>query len=452
MEVIMAAGKREQWSSEFGFLMAAAGSAVGLGNLWKFPYMAANNGGAVFVLVYVLFLLLLGIPILLSEMSVGRSTRLNALDACRKIGRRWGFVGGIGIAGSFVILSYYSVVGGWVLKYLFAYLSGADIAEPAAYFDGFVSSSAEPIIWHLVFMGITSVIVFFGIRGGIERASKLLLPALLVFIIILAAVSVSLDGAEAGVRYFIVPDFSHLDSPGEIGRLLLSAMGQVFFSLSLGMGTLITYGSYLDKHANLQKNAVAIPVIDSVVAILAGFAILPAVFAFGLEPGSGAGLVFKTLPAVFGHLPAGRILAVIFFLLVFFAALTSSISLLEVITSFVMERFSLSRIKAALIPAVLMAVLGAAASLSFGALGGFTIGGHNLFDILTFLSDKLLMPIGGFFMCILVGYVWGIPAASKEITSKGLYKFPLMKLFSAVIRYVAPALIVVIFISSLFSE
>lgn len=448
----MAVGKREQWSSEFGFLMAAAGSAVGLGNLWKFPYMAANNGGAVFVAVYILFLLLLGIPILLSEMAVGRSTRLNALDACKKISKRWGFVGGIGIAGSFVILSYYSVVGGWVLKYLFTYITGTNIADPAAYFDGFVSSAAEPIIWHVVFMGITAVIVFFGIRGGIERASRILLPSLLVFIIILAAVSVSLDGAEAGVRYFIVPDFGHLDSAGEIGRLFLAAMGQVFFSLSLGMGTLITYGSYLDKHSNLQKNAVAIPLIDSVVAILAGFAILPAVFAFGLEPSGGAGLVFKTLPSVFVRLPVGRLLAVIFFLLVFFAALTSSISLLEVITAFLMDRFSLSRIKAALIPAVLMTLLGTAASLSFGVLGGLTIGGMGIFDLLTFLSDKILMPIGGFFMCILVGYIWGIPAAAKEITSSGRYRFPLAGVFSAVVRYVAPALIILIFISSLLSE
>lgn len=440
--------KRGRFSSSLGFILAATGSAVGLGNLWKFPYIAGQSGGAVFLIAYLIFIFGLGAPIMLGEMAIGRKTRLNPIGAYHKLDKRFTFIGIIGVVCAFVILSYYSVIGGWVLKYIFTYISGQQIQDSTAFFETFIQAPTEPILWHILFMTITCLIVIGGISNGIERTSKIMLPALFVFIIVIVLRSVTLPNAMEGIRYFVVPNFSDIDSFSKLSNILLSAMGQVFFSLSLGMGAIITYGSYLKKDANLQSSAIIIPALDSMVALLAGFAILPAVFSFGFEPTAGPGLLFETLPMVFENMPFGIVFAILFFVLVFFAAITSSVSLLEVVTSFCIDNLHMKRKTASILVALAMTLIGTFAALSFGVLSDVQLFGYNFFNLLSFLSDKILMPIGGLFMCIFVGHVWGIDNASEEITNQGTKAFRWKGIFSVVLKYIAPAIIAIIFITS----
>lgn len=440
--------QRGKFSSSLGFVLAATGSAVGLGNLWKFPYVAGQNGGAIFVIFYIAFIVGLGIPIMLGEMAIGRATRLNPIGAYRKLDKRFTFVGVIGVICAFVILSYYSVIGGWVLKYVFAYLSGTHITDATNYYNNFISSPVEPILWHVAFMVVSCSIVIGGIAKGIERASKIMLPALFILILIIVVRSVTLEGGGAGIRYFLLPDLSHVDSVSKLSNVLLAAMGQAFFSLSLGMGAIITYGSYLDKSVNLKRSSYAIPILDSMVALLSGFAILPAVFAFGFKPSAGSGLLFETLPNVFEAMPLGIVFGTLFFILVFFAAVTSSVSLLEVVTSFCIDNWKMKRRTASILVALIMTLIGILASMSFGVLSDVHLFGLNIFDTLSFISDKILMPVGGFFMCIFVGHVWGVRNAAAEITNDGKLPFKWQKLFEIVMKYIAPAIILVIFITS----
>lgn len=440
--------KREQWSSDFGFLMAAAGSAVGLGNLWKFPYVVGQNGGGLFILVYIILLVLLGAPILMTEMAIGRRTRLNAYSACEKLKKGWGFTGFAGIFGSFCILCFYGVVGGWVLKYLFKYIFSGDISKPDEYFHEFSSSVTEPVIWQLLFCILSIAIVIRGVSGGIERISKIFLPLLGVFLIFIVINSVILPGSGEGVKFFLIPDFSAVGGIKDIFGIILSAMGQVFFSLSLGMGTLITYGSYLSRDSSIQKNALFIPLFDLIIALLACFAILPAVFSFGLEPAGGSGLIFQTLPYVFASMKLGRIFGIIFFLLIFFAAVTSSISLIEVIAAYFIDTKGWSRKKACIIPGIFFCEVGILASLSFGVLSDFRIFGKTIFDFLTILADNILMPIGGFFLCILTGYYWGMSELFEELSSGGKYKVYFRNALTFLIKFFAPTMIVIIFIVS----
>lgn len=446
----------EQWSSRFGFIMAAAGSAIGLGNLWKFPYIAGTNGGAVFLIMYVVFLVFLGVPILLSELAIGRYAGLNAIDSCKKINRRWGFAGAFGIIGAFGVLSGYCVVGGWVIRYIInsieSVFSVSAVGMSADYFDSFSSRGFEPILWTFVFMAVTCFIVTGGVSGGIERVSSVLLPILMVFLAGIMIYSLTLPGAAAGVKFFIVPDFAEIGGFAGFARIALNAMGQVFFSLSLGMGTLITYGSYLPKNSRLASSTVTIVAMDTLIALISGFAILPAVFSFGLEPTEGFGLIFKTLPSVFMRMKGGAFVASLFFTLVLFAALTSSISLLEVIVAWVCSKTKLKRVSAAILASLLIFIAGCFASLSVGAVSALKVGNMSLFEFFSFLSDKIIMPLGGFFICILTGYIWGIPRASEEITNGGSLKFRMKGLFSAAVRYIAPALIAVIFAVSLAGE
>lgn len=440
----------EQWSSRFGFIMAAAGSAIGLGNLWKFPYIAGTNGGAVFLILYIVFLILLGIPILLSELAIGRFAGLNAIDSCRKINRKWGFAGAFGIVGAFGVLSSYCVVGGWVIRYIIN--SVTDSGMSADYFDKFSSRGFEPILWTFVFIALTCFIVTGGVSKGIERISTILMPILIVFLIGIMVYSLTLPGASEGVKFFLVPDFASIGGFKGFMRIALNAMGQVFFSLSLGMGTLITYGSYLPKDSALASSTVIIVVMDTLIALVSGFAILPAVFSFGLEPTEGFGLIFKTLPSVFARMKGGTFIAALFFTLVLFAAVTSSISLLEVIVAWVCSKTKLNRTAAAVLVSLCVLAAGCFASLSVGAVPSLTVGDMSLFEFFSFLSDKIIMPLGGFFICILTGYIWGIPKASEEISNGGSLKFRMRGLFNAAVRYIAPALIAVIFITSLIGE
>ncbi|MBQ5318557.1 MAG: sodium-dependent transporter [Oscillospiraceae bacterium] len=440
---------KEQWSSKFGFIMAAAGSAIGLGNLWKFPYITGTSGGAVFVAVYIVFLLLLGIPILLSELAIGRFAGMNAIDSCAKIHPRWGFAGAFGVIGAFGVMASYSVVGGWVIRYIIN--SFTDTNMNSDYFTSFSAQSFEPILWMAVFLLLNCLIVKSGVSNGIEKVSTVLLPLLIIFLIAIMIYSLTLPNAADGVKFFLVPDFSAVASLSDFMSIVFNAMGQVFFSLSLGMGTLITYGSYLPKDNNLASSTVTIVTLDTIIAIISGLAILPAVFSFGFEPTEGFGLMFRTLPAVFSRITGGTIIATAFFILVLFAALTSSISLLEVIVSWVCSNTKLTRTWASVIVTVLIFIAGIFSSLSVGAIPDIKIGNMSLFEFFNFFSDKIIMPLGGLFICILTGYVWGIDNAVKEITNNGRFKFAAKKLFAFSIRYIAPALIAVIFASSLIS-
>ncbi len=436
---------RGTWSSRFGFLMAAVGSAVGLGNLWKFPYLAGENGGGAFVAVYIAFVIILGFTLVLAEMSIGRNANMDAYGAYEKIKKGFGFIGGLGILSGFLILSYYSVVGGWVLKYVVASFTGVG-ADKALYFNEFVGSSLEPVMYHLIFMGLTALIVIRGISGGIEKASKLLMPALFILLLVIVIRSVTLDGAMEGIKYFIRPTFSDITL-----KVVIAALGQVFFSLSLGMGIMVTYGSYLKKDEDLEKDAFIIPALDSMVAIMAGFAILPAVFAFGFEPQQGPGLIFITLPAVFESMPLGALFSGLFFTLVLFAALSSSISLMEVTVSFGIDQFKWSRKFSVLFFTSLMFIIGIAASLSMGLWKDFLIpwidgGWYNIFDFLDVVTSYYLLPLGGLLSAIFVGYIWGTKNAVQEIKLESSFKFE--KAWVLLIKFVVPVMVLLILLST----
>lgn len=441
---------RGQFTSSLGFILASAGSAIGLGNLWKFPYIAANSGGGIFLVFYILFVLLLGVPIMMAEMAIGRHTQLNAIGAYRKLNKKWTFVGGLGVLCAFVILSYYSVVGGWVTKYIVAFASGGNFgSDPAAYFNSFVASPVEPVVWHLVFMAFCAIVVVMGVVKGIEKMSKVLLPVLFVIVVVVAIRSVTLPGAGEGLKFLFVPDFSAVSSIGDLGNAMVQAMGQVFFSLSLGMGITITYGSYLKKESNIVKDTGIVVGLDSMAAILSGCAILPAVFALGFEPTAGPGLIFSILPAVFADMPFGAFFGFLFFILVFIAAATSAISLLEVVAAYFIDNFHWSRKKATIIMASLMAFIGIFASLSMGPLSNVLIGGMSIFEALEFLTDKLLMPISGMLMCVFVGHVWGTDALMQELVIGSPSAIKLKKVLSVILKYIAPILILVILITGL---
>lgn len=444
--------KRGSFSSSLGFVIAAAGSAIGLGNLWKFPYIAGSSGGGLFLLLYILFVIILGIPLLLAEMSLGRKTQLSAVGAYKSLNKKWSFVGGICVACSFIILSYYSVVGGWVLKYCWTYLAGGRFGvDKQAYFSNFISNPTEPAMWHILFIGICAAIIILGVEKGIEASSKILLPGLFVLIIIVAIRSCTLEGSLEGIKFMFVPKFEAISDLKHFIDVVFSAMGQVFFSLSLGLGITITYGSYLKKDTNLQKNSLIVSGLDTLVAVLAGLAIFPAVFAFGYEPAAGPGLIFGILPAVFESMSFGSILGFAFFVLIFIAAATSAMALLEVTTAFLIDNFGWKRVTATITMASLIAIVGVFASLSMGSLSNLKVFGLNIFNVMAYLTDKILMPLGAMFMCIFVGYILGPDKLSDEI-EYGSKSFKFRKPFSLVLKYIAPLIIAGIFVMGLFTK
>ncbi|HHW61440.1 MAG TPA: sodium-dependent transporter [Syntrophomonadaceae bacterium] len=440
---------RDQWGTRAGFLMATVGSAVGLGNLWRFPYIAGEGGGGAFLLFYLIIVVILGFTVTMAELTLGRHTQLNPMGAYRSIKKKWAWVGRMAILTAFLIMFYYCVIGGWVLKYFVAFLTGqfggSNLAASKALFASFTGSTFEPIIYTAIFLLATLAIVYFGVSRGIEKASRVLMPTLFVFLIILAIRAITLPGAAEGIRYFLLPDFSRMDS-----QTILTAMGQVFYSLSLGMGIMITYGSYLDKQSDIVSSSAFIPLADTVVAILAGLAILPAVFVFGFQPDAGPGLMFVTLPAVFGQMPLGRFFAVLFFLLVLFAALTSTISLLEVNVTYLIDEKKFSRRKAAIWATLLIFIFSIPASLSMGSWADIHfLPGMNFFSSIDYLTSNIMLPLGGLLLCIFIGWVWGVDNAVKEITNDGAISFRMVSLWSFLIKYVAPLFILLIFLNAL---
>lgn len=439
--------QREQWGSKIGFVLACAGSAVGLGNIWRFPYITGQNGGAAFVLVYIALVFVIGFSVMLAEMAIGRNAQLNAVGSFRKIkGGAWPVVGWMGVTAGFIILSYYGVIGGWTMAYIvksFTGLMGAAAAGAAGdVFGGFVTKPGTVIAWQALFMAITIYIVYKGIGGGIEKYCKVLMPALFLLMLVLIVRSVTLPGAGAGISFYLKPDFSKLT-----GGAMGAALGQAFFSLSLGMGCMITYGSYLGKKEMLPGAAMQVCFLDTMVAFLAGLVIFPAVFAFGLDAGAGAGLTFITLPNVFGQMPGGAVWSGLFFLLLFVAALTSAISLLEVVAAYFIDEMKWSRSKATWVMGGFIFLLGIPSAI--GVAGGIPkLAGRDFLDSADFLASNVLLPLGGLFIALFVGWIW-TDGAKQEVENGGAAPFGLYVPWLWVCRVVAPLAIAYIFITGL---
>ena len=440
---------RDSFGSSFGVLVALAGSAVGLGNLWRFPYLVGENGGAAFILIYLVFVLLIGAPILVSEFVIGRRSQANARGAFKKLapGSRWGFAGILALVCCTLILSFYSVVGGWGIDYLVKAFKFDFTREAAAdlspMFSEFVSSSWKPLICHTAFLLLSGVIVLAGVKNGIEKFSKVMMPLLFLIMIGIAVRSLTLPGASAGIDYLFKPDWSKVNA-----NTFLAALGQAFFSLSLGSGMIITYASYVDKKENILSLSGQTAAADTVFALIAGCAIMPAVFAFGISPSEGPGLVFVTLPHIFSQLPAGGFIAILFFIAFLLAAVTSSISILEVISAFCIEEFRIKRRTAVLLSIVVLWALGCLCSLSFGVLGDFKLFGKTIFDLFDFVSANILMLIGGLLVVLFAGWKLGRGIIHDEITNGGTLRIPewFTGLLVFLIRYLAPAAILVIMV------
>ena len=444
---------RESFGSRFGALVAMAGSAVGLGNLWRFPYLVGENGGAAFIIVYIALSFLICLPIFISEFVIGRRSQKNAYAAFRDLsgGGIWKGVGLFTIVVPLIVLSYYSVIGGWSIEYFlksltFSFTGNESQAAMNTMFTDFVSNPWIPLICHTGFLLATTMIVVVGIKDGIEKFSKVMMPMLFFIVIAIAVYSLTLPGAGKGVDYLFNPDFSKIDA-----KACAAALGQAFFSLSLGFGTIMTYASYVDKKENILFQSTATAVSDLMFALIAGVAIMPAVFAFGLDPQSGPGLVFETLPYVFSQMPAGGFVAILFFVALLVAALTSSISMLEVAVAYLVEERKFSRIGACITLFVLCWIVGALCSLSFGPLSNIQIGGRGLFDFFDNLSSNVLMTLGSLFTVLFVGWRLKKTDIYDEFTNGGTLSTNarIFGILWFLIRYVAPVAIIVIFLTNL---
>ena len=440
------AEKRGSFSGKLGFVLASAGSAVGLGNIWRFPYLAAKYGGGIFLLVYLILALTFGFALMCAEIAIGRKTGTSAIGAYKKLDKRFGFLGGVASVVPVIILPYYSVIGGWIAKYLWTFLSGGILeASNDNFFGDFISSPIEPVGWFLLYLGLTALVVLFGVEKGIEKVSKFMMPLLVALIIFIAVYSMFMPGALEGVKYYLTPDFSKFSI-----TTVLAAMGQLFYSMSLAMGIMITYGSYMKKDVNLESSVKQIELFDTGIAFFAGLMIIPAVFAFsgGDESalGKGPSLMFVTLPKVFESMPGGAIIGIVFFLMVLFAALTSSISLMETIVSIVMDKFGLSRKKACVAVFMFSIALGLLSTLGYSVWSEFKLIGFQFLDFFDFISNSVIMPVVALLTCILIGYIIKPESLIEEIELNG--KFKRKTLFTIVIKYIAPVCIVAILVFS----
>lgn len=446
---------RGNFGSKLGVILASAGSAVGLGNIWRFPYETGNHGGAAFILIYLGCILLLGLPIMIAEFLIGRHSQANTARAYQILapGTQWRWVGRMGVLAGFLILGYYSVVAGWTLEYIFEAVSnsfaGKTPAEFISSFQSFSSNPWRPALWLTLFLLATHFIIVKGVEKGIEKSSKIMMPTLFIIILVLVGCSVTLPGASRGIEFLLKPDFSKVD-----GNVFLGAMGQAFFSLSLGMGCLCTYASYFSKDTNLTRTAFSVGIIDTFVAVLAGFIIFPAAFSVGIQPDAGPSLIFITLPNVFQQAFSGipvlaYIFSVMFYVLLALAALTSTISLHEVVTAYLHEEFNFTRGKAARLVTAGCILLGVLCSLSLGVTKDFTIFGLGMFDLFDFVTAKLMLPLGGLLISIFTGWYLDKKLVWSEITNNGTLKVPIYKQIIFILKYVAPIAISVIFINEL---
>lgn len=446
---------RNNFGSKLGVVLAAAGSAVGLGNVWRFPTEVGNNGGAAFILIYLACVLFIGVPVMVSEFVIGRSTHANTITAFRKLAPgTWWRIGGIeGVFVAFFIFCYYIIVSGWTLHYMVASFANQLSADQdyKAYFQNFVSSPWEPIVYAVLFMLLVHIVIVRGVQNGIERFSKLMMPMLLLIIAVLVICSFSMSGFVDGVRFLLQPDFSKVTP-----SVVLSAVGQAFYSLSLAMGCLCTYASYFGPNTHLARTALNVSLIDTLVAVMSGFIIFPAVFSVpGVEPGEGPGLVFITLPHVFNiafhNVPLlGYLFSGLFYLLLVLSALTSAISLHEPATAYIHEEWHFSRHRSAWLVTVGCILLGAACSLSMGVWNDFRIFGLCLFDLFDFVSAKIILPLGGIIICLFVGWRLDRQMVYNEVTNNGSLRIPLFRCYIFLVRWVAPLVIAIIFLNELF--
>lgn len=448
--------KHEHWSGGRGFVLAAAGSAIGLGNIWKFPYMAGANGGGAFVLVYLLCILLIGVPIMMAEILIGRRGQRSPIDSMRQLAAEagaspaWRWVGGLGVLTGFLILSFYSVVAGWAMAYalkaLVSGFSGISAADSASQFGGLLASPMQLIVWHSLFMFLCFIIVARGIRGGIEWAVGWMMPLLFLLILILVGYAAWIGAFAEGFRFLFRPQFSELTRES-----VLMALGQAFFTLSLGMGAIMAYGSYLSSRESIGGTTMVVVGADTLVAFLAGLMVFPIVFAIGLEPQAGPGLLFQTLPYVFGQMPGGNLFGFMFFLLVIFAALTSGISLLEPATAYLTERRGLSRVQAAGRLALVVWAIGLICALSFNLLSGVhplgfvkAFSGKTFFDLLDGLTSNIMLPLAGLGAALFAGWVMAPQVVAEEVRLGRLYG-----LWYFLIRYVSPVLVALVLLNSI---
>ncbi len=442
--------ERDSFGSKIGVIAAAAGSAIGLGNIWRFPYVLGNNGGGAFLIIYLVFVVGIGVPVMISEFIIGRRSQRNPYGAFVKLapGKPWYLVGIMGILAAFTILSFYSTIAGWTLEYLIeAFSTGFQNMTKSSLNDNlntFINNGYRPVLWQLIFMFLTGYVVYAGVKNGIEKYTKILMPILLVIIIVLDVNSILLPGAGKGLTFLFKPDFSKIN-----GEVVLEALGQAFFSLSIGMGTLITYGSYIQKKENLGNTAVSVSMADTLIAILAGIAIFPAVFSFGINPEAGPSLVFVTLPLIFEQMTGGYFFAILFFSLLAIAALTSTISVLEVVVAYLSEERNMSRKKATVISAAAISVLGIACTLSQGPAPQLHILGKSLFDAMDFLSANILLPLGGLFIVLFVGWQLKRLDVLDELSSGGQHKVAFFRVYLIIVRFLAPIAILLVFLNNL---
>ena len=436
--------KRGAFTNKMGFVLAAAGSAVGLGNLWRFPYLAAKYGGGIFLLIYLVLAVSLGFTLMVTEIAIGRKTGLSAVGAFKALDKRFGFVGYLACVVPFIITPYYCVIGGWVVKYFATFLTGqVSAAAGDDYFTGFVSQAASPVLWFILYVLLTAVVVIMGVEKGVEKASRIMMPLLVVLIIGISVYCITRPGAAEGVKYYLLPDFSKFSA-----TTVLAAMGQLFYSMSLAMGIMITYGSYMKKDSSLEKSVRQIEIFDTAIAFLAGLMIVPSVFVFsgGDEAAlsKGPSLMFITLPKVFNDMAFGSVIGAVFFLLVLFAALTSSISLMETAVSILRDKFGWERKKATLLVTLYVLILGAVVSLGFGPLSFIQIIGLGLLDFFDFISNSVLMPIVAILTCVSIGHFIGPKVIEDEVEINGPFK--IKKFYRIMLKWVAPIFLVLILI------
>jgi neurotransmitter:Na+ symporter, NSS family len=444
-------GSHKQFATGLGVLMATLGSAVGLGNIWKFPYLTGSNGGAAFLIIYLLCTVVIGLPIMVTEQMIGRTGRGDAVSSMKKVapGKLWWLIGAGGILAAFMIMAFYTEVAGWVFAYIFKSLSGGllstnpDVTSQA--FTALVSSPTQSLVWQWIDLILTGGIIMLGVTKGIEATTKKLMPLLLILLVVVCIRSLSLPGASAGLSFLFTPDFSKVTF-----ATVLTAMGLAFFKLSIGMGCMITYGSYFRDDQNIPGTATRVVLADLVISLLAGIAIFPAVFAFGFKPAAGASLLFITIPAVFASMPFGNVFMVIFFLLTAIASIGAQLSLLEVITAFLENHFHLSRVKATLFTILPLAVFGVPAALSNNLMANVKLFGKTFFDLYDFGSSNILLPVGGLFLAIYAGWVWGLPRFKDALSNHGLIKNESIStvLFN-ILRFTTPVLVLVVLLSGL---
>lgn len=443
---------RGAFATGIGVIAATLGSAVGLGNIWKFPALTGSNGGATFILVYLISTLLVGLPVMISEIVMGRKARANAIGTLNAIAPRkqpWWLIGAAGVLSAFLILAFYTEVAGWVFAYIFKSLSGAilstDPAVTSQAFGALVSDPIQSLLWQWLVLALIGFIIILGVSKGIEKTTKRLMPLLFLILVIVCIRSLTLPGVGEGLTFLFKPDFSKLN-----GEVILLAMGLAFFKLSLGMGTMITYGSYFRKEQNIVKTTFTVMLADLAVSMLAGIAIFPAVFTFGYEPEVGAGLLFVTIPSIFASLPMGGVFVVLFFVLAAIAATGAMLSLLEVPVAYLNERFRLSRTNATLATVGLLALVGSTAALSGSLTADFKLFGMTLFDFYDYITSNILLPVGGLFIAIFVGWFWNKREVMDELTNSGTLKAGwAVKAFFIMVRYVTPILVLLILLNGL---